>query len=56
MSYALAADFKKYSLAYLLNDLPSSEKDEKKCENAETSISTSSFEEIILGKGEEKVV
>lgn len=27
MSYALAADFKKYALAYVLNDLPFSEKD-----------------------------
>jgi hypothetical protein len=43
MSYALAADFKKYALAYVLNDILSSEKDEKKFENADTSIYTSSF-------------
>ena len=47
MTYALAADFKKYTLAYVLNDLTTSEKEEKKSENADTSISTSSFEEII---------
>ncbi len=27
MSYALAADFKKYAVAYVPNDLPSSEKE-----------------------------
>ena len=47
MTYALAADFKKYTLVYVLNDLTTSEKEEKKSENADTSISTSSFEEII---------
>jgi hypothetical protein len=56
MSYALAADFKKYAVAYVLNDLPSSEKEEKKSENADTSISTSSFEEILQGKVEVKAV
>ena len=56
MSYALAADFKKYALAYVLNDLPTSEKEEKKSENADTSISTSSFEEIIQEKAEPKPV
>lgn len=50
MSYALAADFKKYALAYVLNELPSSEKEDKRSENVDTSISTSSFEEIIQGK------
>lgn len=56
MSYALSADFKKYAVAYVLNDLPSSEKDEKKSENADTSISTSSFEEILQGKPDVKAV
>lgn len=56
MSYALAADFKQYALAYVLNDLPTSEKEEKKSENADTSISTSNFEEIIQGKAEPKPV
>lgn len=54
MALALSTDFQKYTLAFAFNELPSSEKDDKKSEYAETNISPMSSDDLLIAKNELK--